>query len=212
MKPMLQGFNVVASKHQEIHLFSAFHFPLVCRPGDQKEWTHNGYCMLGVKSILFYILRMNPESRKLGSHCSSWNRSSAGTTWASLTSHMSGPHLLVTAEFFQFSSPVPSSLPSRLKIHEAWELQILFNRNVWPVCFCLQITVRRHILVDTSSAFYCGNWYRSQPLWDVALNTVQNRTHSMLEGGKLASLQLENKNSSPPAHPFPAAGMLFHPH
>lgn len=131
---MLQGFNAAASKHQEIYLFSAFHFPLVCRQETRKnELTLVIACS---EWKLFYILRMNPEPRKLGSHCSSWIRSSAGTTWASLTSQMSGPHLLVTSEFLQFSSPMPSSLPSSFRIPEAWELQLLFQRNVWPISFC----------------------------------------------------------------------------
>lgn len=137
--------------------------------------------MLWVKIILFYILRTNPESRKLGFHGRSWISSSAGTTWASLNPCMSGPHLLVTSELLQFSSPMPEITSSSLKIHEAWALQLAFNRNVWPICFCsyrLQFTDIFWWIPPVPSAV--GTNIDHSPFWGVVLNTVQHRTHNML--------------------------------
>lgn len=141
---MLRSFIAAASKQPRKITFFSFSLSSCLQTGDHKEWTQTGYWMFWVKIILFYLLRMTPELRKLGSHCSSWISLSPGTTWASLTSCMSGLHLSVTSECIQFSSPMPEMTPSSLKMHEVWELQLLFNRNVWPICFCSY-----RLLVDT---------------------------------------------------------------
>lgn len=49
------------------------------------------------------------------------------------------------------------------------------------------------------------------PLRCGAKHSSEQSPQHAVEGGKLASPEMKNKSSSPPAHPFPAAGMFSHP-